>query len=107
VTRVKRFVIASAAALRVTVGSLRAQRDRIGLGVAGAMYCLLRLYVPHATQVQQRTLAIALALAAGAAGGFIPGALAGPGKRPAAAVRATTAISLAVFILILFSRFIL
>ena len=49
---------------------------------------------------------IALALAAGAVGGFLPGAIAIEGKRPSVAVRATGAIGLAVFIIILFYRFI-
>ena len=84
-----------------------ARRDRIGLAVAGGVFLLLRLgsdYIPSPTRFQKRTFVVALALAAGAAGGFIPGAIAVDGKRPSVAVRATGAIGLAVFIIILFYR---
>jgi hypothetical protein len=86
-----------------------ARRDRIGLAIAGGVFLLLRLssdYIPGPTRFQQRTFVIALAVAAGAAGGFIPGAIALEGKRPSVAVRATGAIGLAVFIIIWFYRFI-
>jgi hypothetical protein len=86
-----------------------ARRDRIGLAIAGGVFVLLRLisdYIPSPTRFLERTFVIALALAAGAAGGFIPGAIAVEGKRPSVGVRATGAIGLAVFIIILFYRFI-
>jgi hypothetical protein len=86
-----------------------ARRDRIGLAIAGGVFVLLRLgsdYIPSPTRFQERTFVVALALAAGAAGGFVPGAIAVEGKRPSVAVRATGAIALAVFIIILFYRFI-
>ena len=86
-----------------------ARRDRIGLAVAGGLFVVLRLssdYIPSPTRPQVRMFVIALALAAGAVGGFIPGAIAIEGKRPSVAVRATGAIGLAVFIIILFYRFI-
>ena len=86
-----------------------ARRDRIGLAIAGGVFVLLRLssdYIPSPSRFQERTFVIALALAAGAAGGFVPGATAAEGKRPSVAVRATGAIGLAVLIIILFYRFI-
>jgi hypothetical protein len=86
-----------------------ARRDRIGLAIAGGVFVLLRLssdYIPSPTRFQERTFAVALALAAGVAGWFVPGAIAVEGKRPSVAVRATGAIALAVFIIILFYRFI-
>jgi hypothetical protein len=84
-----------------------ARRDRLGLAVAGGVFLLVRLgsdYNPSPTRFQERTFVVALALAAGAAGGFVPGAIAVDGKRPSVAVRATGAIGLAVFIIILFYR---
>ena len=86
-----------------------ARRDRIGLAIAGGLFLLLRLssdHIPSPTRFQERTFVIALALAAGAVGGFVPGAIAVEGKRPSIAVRATGAIGLAVFIILLFYRFI-
>jgi hypothetical protein len=86
-----------------------ARRDRIGLAIAGGVFVLLRLgsdYIPSPTRLQERTIVVALALAAGAAGGFVPGAIAVEGTRPSVAVRATGAIGLAVVIIILFYRFI-
>lgn len=85
------------------------RRDRIGLAIAGGLFVLLRLgsdYIPSPTRFQERTVVIALALAAGAAGGFVPGAIAVEGKRPSVAVRAAGAIGLALFIILLFYRFI-
>jgi len=84
-----------------------ARRDRIGLAIAGGLFVLLRLcsdYILSPTRFQGRTLVVAMALAAGAAGGFVPGAIAVEGKRPSVAVRATGVIALAVFIIILFYR---
>ena len=85
-----------------------ARRDRIGLAIAGGMFVLLRLssdYIPSPTRFKERTFVIALALAAGTAGGFAPGVIAEAGTRPSVAVRATVALGLAVFIIILFYRF--
>jgi len=73
------------------------------------VFVLLRLssdYIPSPTRFQERAFVIALALVAEAVGGFIPGAIEVKGKRPSVAVRATGAIGLAVFIIILFYRFI-
>jgi hypothetical protein len=84
-----------------------ARRDRIGLAIAGGLFVLLRLssdYILSPARFQERTFVIALALAAGAAGWFVPGAIAVEGKRPSVAVRATGAIGLAVFIVLLFYR---
>ena len=86
-----------------------ARRDRIGLAIAGGLFVLLRLssdYIPSPTRFQERMFVIGLALAAGAAGGFVPGVIAVEGKRPSLAVRATGAIGFTVFIIILFHRFI-
>lgn len=86
-----------------------ARRDRIALAIAGGVFVLLRLisdYIRSPTRFLERMFVIALALAAGAAGGFIPGAIAVEGKRPSVRIRATGAIGLAVFIVILFYRFI-
>jgi len=85
-----------------------ARRDRIGLAIAGGVFILLRLssdYIPSPTRFKERTFVIALALAAGAAGGFAPGVIAAEGKRPSVAVRATGAIGLVVFIIFVFYRF--
>jgi hypothetical protein len=86
-----------------------ARRDRIGLALAGGLFILVRVasdYFPNPTRFGQRMVVIAMALAAGAAGGFVPGAIAVEGKRPSVSVRATGAIGLAAFIMILFYRFI-
>jgi len=85
-----------------------ARRDRIGLAIAGGVFVLLRLssdYIPSPTRFKERTFIIVLALAAGAAGGFAPGVIAEEGRRPSVAVRATGATGLAMFIIILFYRF--
>jgi hypothetical protein len=86
-----------------------ARRDRIGLAIAGGLFVLIMLgsdWIRSPTRFQERSFVIALALAAGAAGGFIPGAIVIDGKRPSVAVRATVAVGLAAFIIILFYRFI-
>ena len=86
-----------------------ARRDRIGLAIASGVFVLLRLssdYIPGPTRFEQRAFVIALALAAAAVGGLAPGVIAREGTRPSVAVRATGAIGLAVFIIILFYRFI-
>jgi hypothetical protein len=87
-----------------------ARRDRIGLAVTGAVFMLIllavALFVPSPTAFQERVFVIVLAVAAAAAGAFLPGTISVEGYHPSAKVRAAGAIAFAVFIL-LFYRFLI
>ena len=85
---------------------LAARRDRIGSGLAGilsiGLMVLIALKVPNPTSFQERTFTLALALAAAFCGAFLPGALAVEGQRPNVRVRATGAIALSVFVILVY-----
>jgi hypothetical protein len=62
----------------------------------------IAVFIPELTKFQERVFVVVLALAPGAVGGFLPGAIAVQGKRPSVAVRATGAIGFTVLVLLIY-----
>lgn len=78
------------------------RRTGIGVAIAGAAFLVLMLilaiFVPNPTQWQEMSFRVALALAAGAIGGVLPGFVTFSGRMPGIQIRAGGA--LAIFLIV-------